>query len=146
MSCWQASSAGTSLAGRRGPVPLREVAGLPLIGARLERCRMEVDAHFRAQGLQPRYVFRSDENGTVRGLVAAGVGVGIVPRLAVDPRDQTAIGKPRRRPSFSWRASSSRSSTPDRADPLGRRLTPLFVRDTVAERDVVCIGSRRGPQ
>jgi DNA-binding transcriptional LysR family regulator len=48
---------------------------------------MEVDAHFRARGLEPRYVFRSDENGTVRGLVAAGLGIGIVPRLAVDPHD-----------------------------------------------------------
>ena len=83
--------ADSPLAGRRGQVPLREVAGLPLIGARLERCRMEVDAHFRARGLEPRYVFRSDENGTVRGLVAAGVGVGIVPRLAVDPRDERVV-------------------------------------------------------
>ena len=83
--------ADSPLAGRRGQVPLREVAGLPLIGARLKRCRMEVDAHFRARGLEPRYVFRSDENGTVRGLVAAGVGVGIVPRLAVDPRDERVV-------------------------------------------------------
>jgi DNA-binding transcriptional LysR family regulator len=79
------------LAGREGPVPLREVASLPLIGARLHRCRMQVDAHFRARGLEPYYVFRSDENGTVRGLVAAGVGIGIVPRLAVDPHDERVV-------------------------------------------------------
>jgi DNA-binding transcriptional LysR family regulator len=55
---------------------------------------MHVDAHFRACGLEPRYVFRSDENGTVHGLVAAGIGVGIVPRLAVDPRDQRVVTLP----------------------------------------------------
>jgi LysR substrate binding domain len=84
-------AADSPLAGREGPVPLHEVARLPLIGARLRRCRMEVDAHFRARGLEPRYVFRSDENGTVRGLVAAGVGIGIVPRLAVDPQDERVL-------------------------------------------------------
>jgi DNA-binding transcriptional LysR family regulator len=80
--------ADSPLARRDGPVPLDELAMLPLIGARLERCRMQVDAHFRARGLDPRYVFRSDENGAVHGLVAAGVGIGIVPRLAVDPNDE----------------------------------------------------------
>jgi DNA-binding transcriptional LysR family regulator len=83
--------ADSPLAVRGPPVPLREVATLPLIGARLHRCRMDVDAHFRARGLEPRYVFRSDENGTVRGLVAAGVGIGIVPRLAVDPHDERVV-------------------------------------------------------
>jgi DNA-binding transcriptional LysR family regulator len=83
--------ADSPLAGREGPVTLREVASLPLIGARLHRCRMQVDAHFRARGLEPHYVFRSDENGTVRGLVATGVGIGIVPRLAVDPQDERVV-------------------------------------------------------
>jgi DNA-binding transcriptional LysR family regulator len=79
------------LANRDEPVSLDELANLPLIGARLHRCRMHVDAHFRACGLEPSYVFRSDENGTVHGLVAAGMGVGIVPQLAVDPRDQRVV-------------------------------------------------------
>ncbi|MGH9244865.1 MAG: LysR family transcriptional regulator [Acidimicrobiales bacterium] len=83
--------AGGPLASREEPVTLREAAGLRLIGARLHRCRMQVDDHFRAHGLEPRYVFRSDENGTVHGLVATGVGVGIVPRLAVDPRDERVV-------------------------------------------------------
>jgi DNA-binding transcriptional LysR family regulator len=74
--------ADSSLARRDGSVTLREVASSPLIGARLRRCRMQVDAHFRARGLEPRYVMRSDENGTVHALVAAGVGIGIVARLA----------------------------------------------------------------
>lgn len=52
---------------------------------------MQVDGDFRARGLDPRYVFRSDENGTVHGLVAAGVGIAIVPRLAVNANDERVI-------------------------------------------------------
>ena len=83
--------ADSPLVARDRPVSLGEAARLPLIGARLQRCRMQVDAHFRARGLKPNYVFRTDENGTVHGLVAAGVGIGVVPRLAVDPRDERVV-------------------------------------------------------
>jgi DNA-binding transcriptional LysR family regulator len=84
-------AADSSLARRQGPVMLHEVVDLPLIGARLHRCRMEVDGHFRTRGLEPRYVMRSDENGTVHGLVAAGVGVGIVAQLAVNTNDERLV-------------------------------------------------------
>jgi molybdate transport repressor ModE-like protein len=86
--------ADSPLAARDEPVALDEVAHLPLIGARRHRCWMEVDAHFRVCGLEPQYGFRSDENGTVHGLVAAGMGVGIVPQLAVDPHDRRVVALP----------------------------------------------------
>ena len=34
-------------------------------------------------------MFRSDENGVVQGLAGAGIGVAILPRLAVDPNDES---------------------------------------------------------
>ena len=34
------------------------------------------------------FVFRSDHNGTVQGLVGAGVGAALLPSLAVDPNDE----------------------------------------------------------
>jgi DNA-binding transcriptional LysR family regulator len=77
----------SALAAHEGPVPLREAAKLPLIGARLCRSREQLHAHFRARGLEPRYVFHSDENNTIHGLVAAGAGVALLPKLAVDPND-----------------------------------------------------------
>jgi DNA-binding transcriptional LysR family regulator len=83
--------ADSPLARRDRPMSLDEAAHLPLIGARLHRCRMQVDAHFRARGVEPSYVFRTDENGTVHGLVAAGIGIGIVSRLAIDPRDERVV-------------------------------------------------------
>lgn len=112
---------------------LHEVVDLPLIGARLHRCRMGVDSHFRTRGLEPRYVMRSDENGTAHGLVAAGVGVGIVAQLAVNTNDERVValelepGYPhtrsrwrgtaividslRQKPSLSWQATCAPSSS-----------------------------------
>ena len=63
---------------------LREVAELPLIGFRQCRSIHQVETRFRDAGLEPRIVFRSDDNGTIQGLVAAGVGAALVPLLSVD--------------------------------------------------------------
>jgi DNA-binding transcriptional LysR family regulator len=83
--------AGSHLAARAEPVSLREAATLPLIGSRLCRSRDQVHAHFAARGLQPNYVFHSDENNTVHGMVAAGAGVALIPKLAHDPNDERVV-------------------------------------------------------
>ncbi|MGH2450966.1 MAG: LysR family transcriptional regulator [Candidatus Limnocylindria bacterium] len=71
---------------RRGRTPtLREVAELPLIGFRQCRSLHQVETRFRDAGLEPRVVFRSDDNGTIQGLVAAGMGAALVPLLSVEP-------------------------------------------------------------
>jgi DNA-binding transcriptional LysR family regulator len=36
-------------------------------------------------------VFRSDDNGTVQGLVGAGMASALVPRLATDPTDERVV-------------------------------------------------------
>jgi DNA-binding transcriptional LysR family regulator len=77
---------------RRGTRPtLAEAAKLPLIGARQCRCQHQVEAHLEARGHTPRVVFHSDDNGTIQGLVAAGVGVALVPRLAVEPGHEGTV-------------------------------------------------------
>jgi DNA-binding transcriptional LysR family regulator len=83
--------ADSPLAARGEPVSMREAAELPLIGARQCRSCAQVAAHFRGRGLEPNYVFRSDENTTVHGLVAAGAGIAITPRLAVNPGDDRVV-------------------------------------------------------
>jgi DNA-binding transcriptional LysR family regulator len=82
---------GSPLAARQEPVSIREVAELPLIGARLCRSREQVHSYFRARGLEPSYVFHSDENNTVHGLVAAGAGIALITKLAVDPNDERVV-------------------------------------------------------
>jgi len=88
------AAVGTPLA-RGEPAPsLAEIVAQPLIG--FSACpSMEIaEGTLRANGLEPRFVFRSDDNGTVQGLVAAGFGVAIVPALVVDPDDPRVAARP----------------------------------------------------
>jgi DNA-binding transcriptional LysR family regulator len=74
--------------GKRAPT-LREIADQPLIGSRTCRSANLLIDQFRAAGIEPHYAFRSDENGVVQGLAGAGIGVALVPRLAVDENDDS---------------------------------------------------------
>jgi DNA-binding transcriptional LysR family regulator len=79
--------AGSPLAtGGRAP-SLRQIAELPLIGFRHCRATALVESYFHQQGLRPEFVFRSADNGTVQAMVAAGMGVALMPRLTVNPED-----------------------------------------------------------
>jgi DNA-binding transcriptional LysR family regulator len=76
---------------RRDPLPLREVASLPLIAPRLCASLEQIHAHFRSRGLEPNYVYHLDENNIVHGMVAAGAGIALIPKLAVDPNDERVL-------------------------------------------------------
>ena len=78
----------SELAARRDPLPLREVAKLPLIAPRLCASLEHIHAHFRARRVEPNYVFHLDENNIVHGMVAAGAGIALIPKLAVDSNDE----------------------------------------------------------
>ncbi len=67
---------------------LREVATQPLIGFRDDHGTAPIAAAFRSAGVDPHWAFRSNDNPTVQGLVAAGMGVAVMPRLTVDPGDR----------------------------------------------------------
>jgi DNA-binding transcriptional LysR family regulator len=68
---------------------LREIAEQPLIGYRNCRATEILVDQLRATGREPHFVMRSDENGVVQGLAGAGIGVALVPRLAVDENDDS---------------------------------------------------------
>jgi DNA-binding transcriptional LysR family regulator len=67
---------------------LREITEFPLVGFRHTIANDQVVAAFRAEGVEPHWAFRSNDNPTIQGLVAAGVGVAVMPRLTVDTQDQ----------------------------------------------------------
>ena len=71
----------------REPVSLDALADRRLIGYRSCRSQPLAEEQLRHRGILPDIVFRSDDNGTVQGMVAAGVGWALVPRLAVDEDD-----------------------------------------------------------
>ncbi len=79
------------LAGRSKRPSLREIAKEPLIGYRQCRSMAAVETAIRRAGAEPRIVFRSDDNGTVQGLVGAGIGVALVPRLTLQPTDGVEV-------------------------------------------------------
>ncbi len=107
--------ADSPLAAASRPPALREIAELPLIGFRQCRSTVVLEGHFRTRGLEPDFVFRSDDNGTVQAMVAAGVGVAVVPRLTVDLNDPSCAAidldgiVPPRRIALLWHRDRYRS-------------------------------------
>src|SRR5207249_3982695 len=59
-----------------------------LIGYRSCRSTARIESALRER---LRFVFRSDHNGTVQGLVGAGVGAALVPRLTLEPHDESIV-------------------------------------------------------
>ncbi len=80
-------SATSPLCGARQPLPLRALKDVPLIGPRMCMSGELLENRLRGYGIEPRVIFRSDDNGTVQGLVGAGVGAAIVPQLTIDVND-----------------------------------------------------------
>lgn len=75
--------AGHSLAGRRRP-GLADLAEEPWVASSdVSDCRRILETVCREAGYQPRVAFETDETMAAQALVAAGVGVTILPRLAL---------------------------------------------------------------
>jgi molybdate transport repressor ModE-like protein len=81
--------ADSPLAKREKPPTLKEIAEQPLIGFRECRSTAILADQLRTTGREPKFVFRSDDNGIVQGLAAAGVGIAVVPQLTVDENDDS---------------------------------------------------------
>jgi DNA-binding transcriptional LysR family regulator len=70
-----------ALAHGAGEISVRDLASVPVIVARTCRSTAELEAQMRERGLQLDIAHRSDDNGTVLGLVATGAAVALVPRM-----------------------------------------------------------------
>jgi DNA-binding transcriptional LysR family regulator len=69
---------------RRRRVALRDMAGEPWVASTpVGGCRQIMESLCREQGFQPAVAFEVDETQAVQALVAAGVGVTLLPRLAL---------------------------------------------------------------
>jgi DNA-binding transcriptional LysR family regulator len=79
------TQAGSPLAA--GLPTLAEIAAQPLVGFRDHHALESVEAAFHAEGLDPHWAFQSNDNPTVQGFVAAGLGNAVMPRLTVDEGD-----------------------------------------------------------
>jgi DNA-binding transcriptional LysR family regulator len=70
-----------------GAVRIDDVRGEPMIGQHPNSCQLLNEAGLRSVGLEPNYVYRTNDNGTVAAMVRAGMGVAVMPFLCVDPED-----------------------------------------------------------
>jgi DNA-binding transcriptional LysR family regulator len=77
--------AGSPLAKRRPAVA--ELKDVAMVGYYPGRTEEVPETFLRGRGITPRFVFRSNDNGTVQGMVGAGIGVALAPLLAVDETD-----------------------------------------------------------
>lgn len=124
--------AGSPLAVRDRVPSLRELVEHPLISYRTCRTTQRVEERLRHAGRDPQIVFRSDDNGTVQGLVAAGVGIAIVPRLTVDEGDEAIavvdLGDrvPPRLIGIAWHRDRKRTRAAAAFVELARQLTAGF--------------------
>jgi DNA-binding transcriptional LysR family regulator len=80
-----------------GMVELSELKDYPLIGFRQCRATAEFEAYLAEHGVSLRTIFRSEDNGTVQGLVAAGMGAALMPRLAIEPDANLVVSAARAR-------------------------------------------------
>jgi len=111
-----AVAADSPLVVRREAPGMREIADLPPIGFRQCRNVTQVESHLRASGIEPHFVFRSDDNATIQALGTAGMGVALVPLLTVDPGDEriavlrVADDVPQRHLALVWHRDRYRSA------------------------------------
>lgn len=70
-----------------GSVSTAQFAGEPLIGQHQNSCQLLNEAGLRSSGVEPNYVYRTNDNGTVAAMVRAGMGVAVMPFLCVEPED-----------------------------------------------------------
>lgn len=75
-------------------VPVEHAAGLPLVGHRGDQCRIITTRVFDGTGIEPRFVFRSDDNTTLQGCVGAGLGYAVVPLLTIEASDPATVVVP----------------------------------------------------
>ncbi len=87
--------AGSPLARRQAPLTVGDLRDEPLIAFRsTSSTEVRLEEFLRGSGLDPRIVFRTDDNPTVQGLVAAGFGSAFLPALAIDLRDPRLVRIP----------------------------------------------------
>jgi DNA-binding transcriptional LysR family regulator len=121
--------AGSPFATRDRPPSLRELVDQPLISYRTCSTTQRVEDRLSQAGRDPHIVFRSDDNGTIQGLVAAGVGIAIVPRLTVDEADRSIavvpLGErvPPRLLGIAWHRDRRRTPAAEAFVELARALT-----------------------
>lgn len=109
-------------------ISLRTAVRLPLIGFSDPVLDEDLSHHLRRTGREPEFVFRSNDNPTIQGFVAEGLGYALMPRLTVDEDDPqvavvpTVTGLPARDLALVWHADRRLSSAAERFADLAAEI------------------------
>jgi molybdate transport repressor ModE-like protein len=76
-----------SAASRWARASASDLDGAPMVGFQPGKHQDQAEDFLARLGVRPRFVFRSNDNGTLQAMVAAGLGVALAPLLAVDQSD-----------------------------------------------------------
>lgn len=112
-----------------GPVAVSAFATEPMIGQHANSCQMLNESGLRSHGLDPTYVFRSNDNGTVAAMVRAGMGVAVLPLLCTEPEDPRTVIHPLDPPipgrpvSIAWRSGRTLSPAAEAFIALAREVS-----------------------
>lgn len=73
------------------PISVDELHGSPMVCEQPCACQRRIDAALGAAGVEPDYVFRSNDNSALQAMVRHGMGRAIMPFLAVDLHDPDVV-------------------------------------------------------
>jgi DNA-binding transcriptional LysR family regulator len=127
--------AGSELARRDHAPSLRELAGMPIVAWRHVG---EPETYLRGRVPDLNVIFRSDDNGTLVGLVAEGLGVAVVPQLVVNPRNPAYVALPfgnripARRLAIVWHRDRYRSAAAEAFVELARETSGATERSSAS--------------
>ena len=121
----------------RASASMDDLGDQPLIGSNTCASGVVVERELGDRGYDIRYAFRSDDNGTVQGLVASGFGVALTPLLAIAPGDDRVkvlrlVPKvPRRQVAVVWHRDRHRSPAARAFIEIARDVSADIERDLV---------------
>jgi DNA-binding transcriptional LysR family regulator len=88
-------------------IALRDLAEEPwIVRAHRPPYAQAFEQMCRIAGFEPQVAFRTDNYQAIQGLVAAGAGIGLVPRLSLTPHRQDVTAVPMAAPAFSRRIAA----------------------------------------
>lgn len=76
---------------RGGAYPVAALGERPILGPEPHHAHAQTESWLAQHGVVPRYSFRTNDNGALQALVAAGLGAAVMPLLAVDESDPYVV-------------------------------------------------------
>lgn len=98
-----------------GAYPVAALGDRPILGPEPHHAHFQAEAWLSQHGVVPRYSFRTNDNGALQAMAAAGLGAALMPLLAVDQTDPNVV------------VLQSRPAMPPRDVYMARRTGPTAV-------------------